>query len=223
MGHPGPHPDPPSDLRLRKLPIVEFGDVLHRTHRRDRTAVFFGRSGRNRFDDPQNEYGVLYAARDPYGAFIETFGQSTGNASISTAGLARYSLARLAAQRPLRLLDITASGSLARIGADGRLFAGEHSVAQSWSRALYEHPYAAIDGILYPARHDPNCSAMAIFDRAPQIDVLDSIPWHDGGVLRPLLAEILNHYAFSLIETVMTPERKRPGQATQMTQRGLFD
>ena len=222
MGHPGPHPEPPPDLHSRKLTIIELGDVLYRTHRRDRSAVFFGRSGRNRFDDPQGEYRVLYAARDPHGSFIETFGQATGNVSISTAGLAQNSLA-LNAQRRLRLLDLTGPGSLANIGADSRLFAGEHNVAQSWSRAVYEHPYAALDGIIYPARHDPNRSAMAIFDRAPRIDVLDSIPWHDGGTLRPLLAEILDHYGFNLIETVLAPERKQPGRAAHMTQRDLFE
>jgi RES domain len=223
MGHPGLHPGPPPDLRLRSLAIREFSGHLYRTHRKDRPPVFFGRTGRNRFDDPRGEYGLLYAALDEYGAFIETFGQSTGNRTLSTPELAGLCLARLSARRPLRLVDLAASGSLARIGADSRLFAGEHSAAQSWSRAFYEDPLAVPDGILYPARHDPSRIALAIFDRAPTINALDSLSWHDSGPLRPLLGSILDHYGFEVVETVLMPERKKPGRATEMTQRSLFD
>src|SRR6266487_7207537 len=123
MGHPGLHPGPPYDFHLRSLTIREFSGILYRTYRkgRDREPVFFGRTGRNRFDDPLSEYGVLYAALDQHGAFIETFGQSTGNRTLSTPELAERHLARLSTRRPLRLVDLVASGSLSKIGANSRL------------------------------------------------------------------------------------------------------
>jgi hypothetical protein len=223
MAHPGLHPGPSSDLHLRSLPIREFSDLKYRTYREGRSAVFYGRSGRNRFDDPLGEYGVLYAALDQHGAFIETFGRSTGNRTLSTPELAERHLARLSTRRPLKMVDLVASGSLAKIGADSRLFAGEHSVAQGWSRAFYEYPHVATDGILYPARHDPSRTALAIFDRDPAINVLDSLSWHDGGSMRPLLGVILDDYGFGLVENVLLPERKKPARATEMTQRSLFD
>ena len=39
---------------------------------------FFGRTGVNRFDDPEGEFGVLYAAEDAFGAFIEVYGRDPG-------------------------------------------------------------------------------------------------------------------------------------------------
>jgi len=131
MGLPGPHPGPPSDLYRRKLPILQFEGELYRTYNLDRDPLFFGRSGTNRFDDPQGEYGVLYAARDSYGSFIETFGQLRTH-PISSSELKRKGLARLIARRPLVFVDLAASGALARLGADGRLFAGDYEIAQNW-------------------------------------------------------------------------------------------
>lgn len=106
MGHPGPRPGPPSDLRFRSLTIREYSGILYRTYRkgRDHEPLFFGRTGRNRFDDPLGEFGVLYAALDQHGAFIETFGQSTGNRALSTAELAERHLSRLSTRRRLRLV-----------------------------------------------------------------------------------------------------------------------
>jgi len=72
---PGPHPEPPPDFHRRTLPISTHGGSLFRTHLHNVAPLYFGRTGRNRFDDPKGRYGVLYAARDPFGAFIETFGQ----------------------------------------------------------------------------------------------------------------------------------------------------
>jgi hypothetical protein len=132
--------------------------------------LHYGRSGRSRFDDPLGEYGVLYTARDAYGAFIETFGQITGVRTVSSATLKSYCLSELYPPRSLILVDLFASGCLARLGADSRLFAGERSIAQTWSRAIYEHPVIRADGILYPARHNHERQAAAIFDRAPGLE-----------------------------------------------------
>jgi hypothetical protein len=54
---------PPHDLNERELPIVRLEGPWLRLHAAGREPVFFGRTGLNRFDDPEGEYGVLYARR----------------------------------------------------------------------------------------------------------------------------------------------------------------
>jgi len=224
MNRPGPLRDPPGDLSERRLPITETDSPLYRSHSIRHQPVFFGKSGVHRFDAPDGSYGVLYAAQDPYCAFIETFGQSTGGQStslntVTTEALANRALSQVRPARPLQLVDLTGSGSLARIGADSRLFAADREVARKWSLAIYHHPLRP-DGILYPARHDPARYACAIFDRAPRLVIAQTISWWDHGPQRLLLADILNHYGCSLIETRFVLKRKPPRRAIQP---GLFE
>ena len=88
MELPAPHPDPPIDLSLRSLPIVETTGTWIRSHARGYDALYFGRSGTNRFDAPAQEYGILYVAVDVHGAFIETFGRQLGERYIADARIA---------------------------------------------------------------------------------------------------------------------------------------
>lgn len=224
MNRPGLLPDPPGNLSERRLPITETDSPFYRSHSIRYQPVFFGKSGVHRFDAPDRSYGVLYAAQDPYCAFIETFGQSTGGEStslntVTTEALANRALSELRPARPLQLVDLTGSGSLVRIGADSRLFAADREVAQRWSLAIHHHPLRP-DGILYPARHDPARRAYAIFDRAPGPVIAQIKSWWDDGPQRLLLVDILNHYGFSLIETRFVLERKPPRRAIQP---GLFE
>jgi hypothetical protein len=194
---PGPHPEPPADLQDRGLPIADYAAPLLRVHRACFKPLFFGRTGDARFDAPNAEYGVLYAGEDAHCAFIETFGQSTGINTVSSAALAQRSLARITPRRTLRLVDLTGPG-LARLGADERLCSGEHRIAQRWAMALWSHP-EALDGLVFRARHDPSRRAFAIFDRAQAELVSVSL----GSLLDPpnhaLLGDILDTYRFDLI------------------------
>jgi len=76
-----------------------------RVHRRDRDPLYVGRTGLSRFDAPDGEYGVLYAAADAHGAFVETFGRTGGERLVAASVLAARALARIEAARPLRLVD----------------------------------------------------------------------------------------------------------------------
>ena len=176
--------------------MVEAPGPWMRIHRTLLAALYFGSSRDGRFDAPAGEYGVLYLAADAHCAFVETFGQSTGINTVTTDALAERSLSRVEAARPLRLVDLTGSG-LARLGADERLCAGDHLVAQRWALALWRHP-AAPDGLLYRARHDPARFCAAVFDRAQP--ALRAVPV--GGMLDPaqgsLLGDILDTYGFGL-------------------------
>jgi len=69
---------PPHDLDERELPIVSLAGPRLRLHAAELEPDFFGRTGVNRFDDPEGEFGVLYAAEDAFGAFIEVYGRDPG-------------------------------------------------------------------------------------------------------------------------------------------------
>jgi hypothetical protein len=191
-GRPGPHPDPPPDLATRALPLCRVAPPWFRCHRRDRAPLFFGRSGDNRFDDPAGEFGVLYLAADPPGAFIETFGQATGEVIVTRAAIARRCVSVVTAPRPLTLVDLTGPG-LVQIGADARLWAGDDGPAQRFSRALWAHP-ARPDGLYYPARHDPSRCAIALYDRG------DLPLWTAALGSFDLLGDILSLYKLTLLD-----------------------
>jgi len=223
MDDPGLHPDPPDDFFAVRLPILELGGSFFRSHSIAHEPLYYAKSGRSRFDDPLGRYGVLYTARDAYGAFIETFGQMTGTRTVSSATLKSYCLSELYPRRPLILVDLFSSGCLARIGADSRLFAGERPIAQRWSRAIYDRPDVNVDGILYPARHNHERPAAAIFDRAPGLQIVETRRWYDpDGKLRSELPGILDLYGFGIVETEMKPEKKGARRADSL-QGTLFD
>jgi hypothetical protein len=161
---PAPHPDPPADLHGHRLPLAETPGPWIRSHSIRHGPLYFGTSGFNRFDAPDHQYGVLYAAVDFHGAFIETFGRELGHHAIDPIALQERALAEVKASRPLRLVDLTGPG-LSQIGADSRLTASDYAVSQPWALALHEHPDQP-DGILYRSRHDPSRFCAAIFDRA---------------------------------------------------------
>jgi hypothetical protein len=169
----------------------------------------------------------LYAARGPFGAFIETFGQETGNRTVGVGELRLRCLTEFYPVTPLSLVDLSGQGGLARIGADSRLFAGSRAIARRWSRAIYEHPdRLRVHGILYPARHNHTRSAVALFDRdgLPRMEVNRTVSWYSPeGDMRTTLAASLNLYGFSIVETEMRPEKKHPGRAGESSQFNLFD
>ncbi len=201
------------------ITTIPFDGPFFRTHAMQRHPVFYGKTGWHRLDAPDASYGVLYAGRDPYGAFIETFASAAGTRIVTTRALREKSLAELKATRALRLIDLTQSGTLVRIGADARLFAGSHEAAQLWSKALYGHPCKA-DGVLYPSRLDPVRHCIVLFEhRAPRLIELERQCWYAPGKLRMILAGIMDHYKLQLIETQFVVQRKR---VSRIVRSGMF-
>jgi hypothetical protein len=211
----GALPGPPREFKKGSITVTEFNDSLFRTHSVLRAPVFFGRGASNRFDAPDRSYGVLYAGGDPFCAFIETFTRAAGTRIITTTELERQALSELRAVRPLRLIDLTQSGALLRIGADARLFSAEHDVAQRWSKSLHDHPIR-LDGILYPSRLDPEKHGIALFeDRAPAILNLSRDSWYAPGPVRRVLADVMEHYGLELVENRFISPRKPISRARQ--------
>lgn len=198
---PGEHPEPPADLADRSPLLLKpvSGTVFSRIHNRNNGPVFFGKTGRNRFDSPDGSFGVLYVGFDEHCAFIETFGQSTGIRAVTRRELDQRHLAYLQTTESLTLIDLASTGGLARIGADARLFSGSHAVAQRWSAALRKHPVKPA-GLVYPARHDAARKSCALFDLPDSVLTVT----RTGSLLDPqraaLLATILDTYNFGLIE-----------------------
>lgn len=208
-------PGPPPDIHDRKITVIEFSDPMFRTHAINQGPIHFGKTGLHRFDSPDGSYGVLYAGRDEYCAFIETFARAAGSTTITTTELKNRCVAELRAARPLRLVDLTQSGTLLRLGADARLFSGDHASSQAWSKAFYDHPFK-IDGLLYPSRLDPARHALALFEgRAPKPVELSRQTWFAPGPMRHVLAEIVEHYALAVIEEKVVPPRKPSSTAFQ--------
>jgi len=199
--YPGPHPEPHADLSARQ-PLVSalpVGKRLYRLHRKGEAALFFGKTKKSRFDAPDASYGVLYLGKDAHCAFIETFGQSTGESLVTVVALQARLLAEVVVTRECNLIDGAHSGGLARIGADGRLLDGPHDISQRWSLALKQHP-ANPDGILYLARHDPARMAYALFDNVEAALTARSMGSLADPANAPLLADILNTYNFGLVD-----------------------
>ena len=193
-----------------ELPIVETSHSWFRSHPAEFGYIHYGRARRFRFDDPDGEYGVLYIAEDPFGAFVETFGQLMSTPAklpraISSGELSSKAVSEIVCSRTLRLADLTGPG-LPRIGADARLFAGgDYSCSRTWSRALRDHP-ARVDGLLYRTRHDPERRAAPVFRETLEWIDLSRSTWLSRG---RQLSEILQHCGFALIDSHLVRGRAR--------------
>lgn len=169
-----------------------------RVHRSKYEAIYFPRKGVNRFDDCNQEYGVLYCANDFSGAVIETLGWSTGEKHITRKKLSEYKLARVRSSRPVQLVDLTGEG-LAHIGADAELCVGrDRGLSQRWSRKLWSHPQQP-KGIAYVSRHDPQRTCCALFDSVEADLNVEELGPLDGPELIHELGKIFDHYRFALI------------------------
>jgi hypothetical protein len=193
-------PPPAADLLSTTLPIVTWTDLWLRIHQCRYPARYFDTGTGSRPNATDGAYGVLYAGDTLDTCFVETFlrldtPQQTTKRSVSEADLRRRCVTAITALRPLRLVDFRGAG-LARIGADARLCAGNHSEASPWARALWAHPDQP-DGIAYPARHNPQGTSLALFDRADTA-VSFSAPVPLAVLPAQVLADILDRYEIDL-------------------------
>jgi hypothetical protein len=206
--HPGKLPAPALEFPEKRLAVLEFNKSVFRSHDVSRHPVFYGKTGRYRFDAPDRSYGALYTGADPYCAFIESLIKNPNSRVVTSTELKKKAVAELRAARPLRLIDLASHGSLMRAGVDSRVFSADHDAAQLWSKAWHDYPIAA-DGILYPSRLDPARQSVALFDdRAPKLLELSRQTWYAPGPQRHLHAAIVDHYEIELIEDRFVAPRK---------------
>lgn len=190
----GAHPPPPGDLGARSLPLVRAEGPWWRVHRAELGPIHFGRERLSRFDAARQEFGVLYMAASPAGAFVESVGWYTGARIMSAHKLRSRRLCQIWANGPLTLVDLTGPG-LAVLGADARLCAGAHGVAQRWSSAMHRHP-GRPDGVLYRARHDPSELCVALYERAGNRILAGDRGGLADEALSPLIDALLIRYEY---------------------------
>jgi len=115
----GKLPPPPLDLASRKLPLSPVSGPLYRLHRSSLSGIYFGKSGRSRFDDPQQQFGVLYAALKPEAAFAEAMLRQLDRMLILESALAERALSVISLVA-ISCVNLTAHG-LRRISCDNRI------------------------------------------------------------------------------------------------------
>jgi hypothetical protein len=158
---PGKLPAPPQDLASRELPLTRVSGPLYRVHGLRVSGLFFGKSGRSRFDDPLKQFGVLYSALKPEAAFAEALLRQLDRMLISERALAERALSEIALT-PISCVNLTAHG-LRRLSCDNRI-ADElpYATPGLWSRAFFDHAQKPA-GILYRSRHNPQLTCVAVF------------------------------------------------------------
>ncbi len=162
------HPLPPDDFNDQLLPTSEYSQPWYRLNPVGYDSViYFDRSGKGRFDSDQASYGILYAAQNERGAFIETMGRNLGIRTVSEVALKQRNLFKITSDRPLIIVDIWGV-SLTKLGVDARISSGSYRVSRAWAKAIYEHPQK-VDGICYHSRHDDTEICCGLFERTATI------------------------------------------------------
>lgn len=189
-GPSGVAPPPPSDLSATALPIasLQAATAFIRIHRIGRGAVYFspgsGRPALGRFDSITGSFGVLYTALSFAGAFAETILHNVVRQPIGLHAIIDRAVTTLVANRAVRLVDLRGAG-LAQVGLDSAIFAGPYAPCGLWADALFAHQDRP-DGIMYPSRHDPSATCVALFEH----DNMRLMPAGEATPLRSLLTEV---------------------------------
>jgi len=194
----GPRPLPgPKEIATKPLPIRSWSAPTYRICKVHRDPVYYGKNATYRFDAPGQEYGVMYVAETPEGAFVEACIRERPRGNLfSLSYFEERKLTEISFPSSLSLVDLTGPG-LSLLGVDNRLTSGSYRVAQRWSRAFWSHPDHP-DGILYCSRFNPSLRAIALFDRAGSgLPPRDCGPLADPRNLR-FLGEMLDRYLLAL-------------------------
>jgi hypothetical protein len=164
---------PPRGLASLQIRTVQVSPAkLYRISRLNSGEPFFGRSGANRFDDPDRiksrRFGTCYLGFSLEVAIAETVLHDEmpvkGRFEVAAREIEdRYCVRFRGA--PLTLVDLTGAALKALVGSSDISTTTPYDVPQRWSKALHRHPVCP-DGILYMSRHVNTERAVVIFDRA---------------------------------------------------------
>lgn len=163
-----PAPQPPADIAARdpEIVVLPLGEKLHRFYTAAYQPIHFDKTRGGRLNSPNGSYGVMYASKEIYGAFAETFLRHPGKTLLELAFVKSKGHVILEATREMQFIKLAGKG-LAKLGATAEVVHGglPYDTPQAWSAALHAHP-REVDGIAYNARHDDEQLCYAIFERA---------------------------------------------------------
>src|SRR3954453_10790932 len=129
-------------------PVVEVSlpSMLWRVHARHHDALWFGRSGKYRFDAPAGEYGICYFGASLGVAILETLVR--GKPLIPRSEMESRSASSFATSEPLRMLRLEGEG-LPSFGLSVHQLTGpEYADCRDLARRVWKgHPDVA--GIQY--------------------------------------------------------------------------
>jgi hypothetical protein len=124
----------------------------------------FRRSGKYRFDSPDQAFRTLYAARDFKTCFFETVVRDQGLQIPRGEYEARSVVVLLLDTAALNLVPIHGTAAQ-QLGLNLAQVAGEsYAFTQALSRAIHDHPDQP-DGIVYRSRFDDGALAVVLFER----------------------------------------------------------
>jgi hypothetical protein len=181
-----PTPDVPS----RIIPAGELLQHVSRSAYRG-TALHFGRSGGNRYDDRALRFGTIYVGFDLATALMESvFRQHRWNRRaqrvIARTEVYARMVRAIGVLEPLSLADLTAPGVMAsQFGLNLSQLASRRYVHTQRIAALVHalaEPDGAprFDGVLYPSRNNHPAACAALFDRAAEkLLLVDDIALRD--------------------------------------------
>ncbi|HUE60730.1 MAG TPA: RES family NAD+ phosphorylase [Acidimicrobiales bacterium] len=123
---------------------------------------------RNRFDPESGRFRTRYAAASLHGAARERYSSTGCYIPVDHAG---EHLVKLAAARPLKVLDLRTESNLDALGVDDRINTGREASVVEACHCLADccrEWWTDLDGLLYRSRTTPESSAnLAFFDSKP--------------------------------------------------------
>lgn len=181
---------PTPDVPARVIPAGELLQHVSRAAYRG-TALHFGHSGGNRYDDPALRFGTLYIGFDLSTALMESVFRRhrwTRRAKRVITRTEVYSrvVRTIGVLEPLSLADLTAPVVMAsQFGLNLAQLASRRYVHTQRIAALVHElaePGGAhrFDGVLYPSRNNHPAACAALFDRAAEkLSLVDDIALRD--------------------------------------------
>lgn len=155
------------------------------------TALHFGRSGGNRYDDRALRFGTLYVGFDLATALMESvfhqhrWSHRTKRVITRTEVYARMVRA-IGVLEPLSFADLTAPGVMAsQFGLNlsqlsSRRYVHTQRIAALVHALAEPHGAPRFDGVLYPSRNNHPAACAALFDRAAEkLSLVDDIALRD--------------------------------------------
>jgi hypothetical protein len=194
-------PIPPADFKDRKIPIKELDlriAPLLRIHRAENDPVFFNRPNetgtRYRFDAPDDEFGVLYAAQSFDVCFAETvirgrFEEGALPLMIAESELTSRCISSLVTTGGKKLVLADMTKMLLHVGIDTRISTTiDYRGPSLWSAEIYKHG-KNFDGIYFLSRSGAG-PAVAVFSRI----TLQTVGPSTSLVEWPALPDFLDRY-----------------------------